>query len=133
MSPMSAVASSGTEVATLQNFVDGHWVAAAASETLADHDPATGELLAQVPLSGAADVDAAVRAARARAARPGATCRRRVAPARLFALRDVLVDHREELARAGHRRHGQDARRRATPRSAAGSSRSRPPAPSRTC
>ena len=33
-------------------------------ETLEDRNPATGELTALVPLSGAADIDAAARAAR---------------------------------------------------------------------
>ncbi len=98
MSSPSAVAPSDTEAAALQNFVDGRWVTAHAAETLADHNPATGALLARVPLSGAADVDAAVQAAR-RA--QGAW--REVAPqsrARaLFRLREVLVGHRDELAR----------------------------------
>ena len=59
-----------TEARTLRNYVGGGWVEAEASTgTLEDRDPATGELAAMVPLSGAADVDAAVRAARA--AQPG--------------------------------------------------------------
>ncbi len=98
MSSPSVAVPSRTEVAALQNFVDGSWVAAQAPETLADHNPATGELLAHVPLSGAADVDAAVLAAR-RA--HGAW--REVSPQNraraLFRLREVLVEHRDELAR----------------------------------
>ncbi|MCW2954718.1 MAG: CoA-acylating methylmalonate-semialdehyde dehydrogenase, partial [Conexibacter sp.] len=57
-----------TEVRTLSNYVGGAWVDVA-TDTLEDRDPATGELLARVPLSGATEVDAAVRAARA--AQPG--------------------------------------------------------------
>ena len=52
------------ETRTLRNYIGGGWVDAATTETLEDRDPATGELSARVPLSGAADVDAAVRAAR---------------------------------------------------------------------
>ena len=98
MSSASATAPSGTEAATLQNFVDGNWVAAQAPETLADHNPATGELLAQVPLSGPADVDAAVQAAR-RAQGPWRETSPQNRARALFRLRDVLVRHREELAR----------------------------------
>jgi malonate-semialdehyde dehydrogenase (acetylating) / methylmalonate-semialdehyde dehydrogenase len=82
---------------TLSNYVGGAWVPADGEGVLDDVDPATGELLAQIPLSGAADVDAAVRAARA--AQPAW---RETAPQvrvrALYRLRDVLDQHREELA-----------------------------------
>ncbi|HEX6586043.1 MAG TPA: CoA-acylating methylmalonate-semialdehyde dehydrogenase [Solirubrobacterales bacterium] len=84
------------EARTLRNFVGGAFVDAATEETLEDRDPATGEIAARVPLSGTADVDAAVRAARQ--AQPGW---RAVPPqdrARaVLALRDALVAHRDEL------------------------------------
>jgi malonate-semialdehyde dehydrogenase (acetylating) / methylmalonate-semialdehyde dehydrogenase len=84
------------EARTLQNYIGGSFVDAAASRTLEDRDPATGALAARVPLSGAADVDAAVRAARQ--AQPGW---REVPPQEraraVLALRDVLVRHRQEL------------------------------------
>jgi malonate-semialdehyde dehydrogenase (acetylating)/methylmalonate-semialdehyde dehydrogenase len=86
-----------TEVETLRNYVGGRWVESAASETLDDVDPATGELLARVPLSTVADVDAAARAARE--AQPGwaaVTVARRGRA--VFALRETLWSHREELA-----------------------------------
>ncbi|HET8592629.1 MAG TPA: CoA-acylating methylmalonate-semialdehyde dehydrogenase [Solirubrobacterales bacterium] len=84
------------EARTLRNFAGGAFVDAAARETLEDRDPATGELAARVPLSGAADVDAAVRAARQaqpawRAVPPQQRARA------VLALRDALVAHREEL------------------------------------
>src|SRR4029453_15682177 len=47
-----------TEAKTLDNYIGGGWVAASAAEALDDIDPATAEVTAQVPLSGAADVDA---------------------------------------------------------------------------
>jgi malonate-semialdehyde dehydrogenase (acetylating) / methylmalonate-semialdehyde dehydrogenase len=86
-----------TDVRTLANHIGGAWASASGDATLEDRDPATGELLAQVPLSTAADVDAAVTAARA--ALPGW---RRTSPmvrARaVMALRDVLYEHQAELA-----------------------------------
>ncbi len=81
----------------LSNYVGGAWVDADGVETLADVDPASGATVARVPLSGAAEVDAAVAAARA--AQPGW---RRVPPqgrARaILALREQLLARREELA-----------------------------------
>jgi len=47
----------------LQNFVGGHWIAVRASGRLDVTNPANGEVLAQVPLSGRDDVEAAVSAA----------------------------------------------------------------------
>jgi malonate-semialdehyde dehydrogenase (acetylating)/methylmalonate-semialdehyde dehydrogenase len=84
------------EARTLQNFVGGSFVDATVDETLEDRDPATGELAARIPLSGAADVDAAVSAARAaqpawRAVPPQERARA------VLALRDALLHHREEL------------------------------------
>ena len=52
-----------TATRTLRNYIGGGWVEAAADGTLEDRNPATGELTALVPLSGAADIDAAARAA----------------------------------------------------------------------
>jgi malonate-semialdehyde dehydrogenase (acetylating)/methylmalonate-semialdehyde dehydrogenase len=85
-------------VRTLQQYIAGAWTPSSATEAIDDRDPATGDLLARVPLGTAADVDAAVAAARK--AQAGW---RRTAPqvrARaLYRLRDVLDQHREELAR----------------------------------
>ncbi len=52
------------ETRTMKNYVGGGWIDAEADERLDVTNPATGDTLAQVPLSGAVDVDAAVRAAR---------------------------------------------------------------------
>ncbi len=49
----------------LANYVGGRWVAASASGRLDVTNPASGEVLARVPLSGIADVEAAVAAASA--------------------------------------------------------------------
>jgi malonate-semialdehyde dehydrogenase (acetylating)/methylmalonate-semialdehyde dehydrogenase len=48
---------------TLLNYVGGHWHRASAIDTLPVRNPATGETLAAAPLSTAADVEQAVRAA----------------------------------------------------------------------
>ncbi|MGH8825844.1 MAG: gamma-aminobutyraldehyde dehydrogenase [Jiangellaceae bacterium] len=47
----------------LQNFVDGHPVDAEGGRTAPLIDPSTGEVFAEAPLSGEADVDAAMQAA----------------------------------------------------------------------
>jgi malonate-semialdehyde dehydrogenase (acetylating) / methylmalonate-semialdehyde dehydrogenase len=88
-----------TAAPTLRNYVAGRWVNAEAPEgALEDRDPATGDLAVMVPLSGATDVDAAVRAARA--AQPAW---REVPPQRraraVMALREALWERREDLAR----------------------------------
>ncbi|MEA2538245.1 MAG: betaine-aldehyde dehydrogenase [Chloroflexota bacterium] len=50
-------------VKTYQQFIDGAWVDSASGETLAVENPATGEVIAHVPASGAKDVDGAATAA----------------------------------------------------------------------
>jgi betaine-aldehyde dehydrogenase len=54
-----------SEVRTYKNFVNGEWVAGSSGETFPVYDPSTEEVIAQVPSSNAADVDRAVKAARA--------------------------------------------------------------------
>jgi malonate-semialdehyde dehydrogenase (acetylating)/methylmalonate-semialdehyde dehydrogenase len=87
-----------SNVATLRNYVGGRWVAAEASATQEVRNPATDEILAHVPLSGAADISAAVDAASEafpdwRATPPQERARY------FFKLRQLLEDHKEELAR----------------------------------
>jgi betaine-aldehyde dehydrogenase len=54
-----------TGVRTYQNFVNGKWESAASGKTFAVYDPSKEEVIAQVAASEAADVDRAVKAARA--------------------------------------------------------------------
>jgi malonate-semialdehyde dehydrogenase (acetylating) / methylmalonate-semialdehyde dehydrogenase len=95
---MAGTAPTASAVRTLSNHVGGAWRPAAATEHVEDRDPASGEVLARVPLSGPADVDVAVRGAREAFA-----AWRSVSPlvrARaVMRLREVLDEHREELAR----------------------------------
>src|ERR671933_2330951 len=91
---------SATATRLLDNYVAGAWTPASdASDALDVTNPATGELLARVPLSGAADLDAAVRAARE--ALPAWRDVSTIARARkLFDLRERLVARQEDLARS---------------------------------
>jgi malonate-semialdehyde dehydrogenase (acetylating) / methylmalonate-semialdehyde dehydrogenase len=98
---MDAQAMTVTESATrvLDNYIGGSWIPAASSEQLDVTNPATGEVLARVPLSSSVDLDAAVQAARA--ALPAWRDVSVIARARkLFALREGLDNRREDLARS---------------------------------
>jgi len=88
-----------TTTRLLDNYVGGRWTPSASSEALDVTNPATGEVLARVPLSSAEDLDAAVRAARQAlpAWRAVSVIER---GRRLFAVRERLVARREELARS---------------------------------
>ena len=89
----------------LGNYINGDWRPAAAGDQLDVTNPATGEVLARVPLSGAEDVDAAVAAARA--AFPAWRSRSTIERARwLFGFRQVLEAHQDEIARAVTREMG---------------------------
>ena len=89
----------------VRNYVGGAWREASSSETLAVRNPASGEEIARVPLSGGADIDAAVQAAKAAfpswRATP-ATERARV----LFRLKALLEENKEDLARQLTIEHG---------------------------
>ena len=91
---------SATATRLLDNYVAGAWVpASAVSDALDVTNPATGEVLARVPLSGGADLDAAVAAARA--ALPEWRAVSVIERARrLFALREGLSARSEDLARS---------------------------------
>ncbi len=82
----------------LANYHSGTWQSAGGLETLEDRDPATGGLAALVPLSGAAEVGAAVRAARAAQPEWWAVPPQRRARA-IMRLREELVERREDLTR----------------------------------
>ena len=95
-----------TETRLLGNYIGGRWVPAGAESSALDvTNPATGEVLARVPLSGAADVGAAVSAARE--AFPGWRSRSTIERARwLFRFRQVMEAHQDELARSVTREMG---------------------------
>jgi malonate-semialdehyde dehydrogenase (acetylating) / methylmalonate-semialdehyde dehydrogenase len=88
-----------TATRVLDNYIGGRWTPSGSDEALDVANPASGEVLARVPLSSADDLDAAVRAAREalRAWRAVSVIAR---AQKLFALREGLVERREELARS---------------------------------
>jgi len=92
---------------TIPNHIDGAWVDASGPDSLPLTDPATGELLAHVPLSTRADVglatDAASRAFPNWRATPPVE-RARV----LFRLKMLLEENLEELAVSLTREHGKN-------------------------
>jgi malonate-semialdehyde dehydrogenase (acetylating)/methylmalonate-semialdehyde dehydrogenase len=89
-----------TATRLLDNYIDGEWTPArAATGELDVIRPATGEVLARVPLSGSEDLDVAVRAARD--ALPEWRAVSTIARARkLFELRERLVARSEDMARS---------------------------------
>src|SRR5690242_3811025 len=99
------VSSTATGTRLLGNYIGGAWVPSTASDALDVTNPATGEVLARVPLSVRADVDAAVAAARA--AFPAWRSRSTIERARwLFGFRQVMEAHQDELARSVTREMG---------------------------
>lgn len=82
----------------VQNFVNGEWRLSNSADILEISNPATAEPLARVPLSGAAEVDEAVRAASAawpawRETPPGERIQY------IFKLKQLMEEHFEEIAR----------------------------------
>src|SRR5215208_5617718 len=93
------MASTDTTTRVLENYVGGRWTESESTELLDVTNPATGEVLARVPLSTAGELDAAVAAARDAlpAWRAVAVPER---ARRLFTLREKLDARRDELARS---------------------------------
>ena len=92
---MSAV---NSQVKTLQNYINGEWVDSLSSQTETVVNPATGEAIAEVPLSTKEDVERAVQAASEAFKKWSQTAvpkRSRV----LFKYQQLLVDNWEELAK----------------------------------
>jgi malonate-semialdehyde dehydrogenase (acetylating)/methylmalonate-semialdehyde dehydrogenase len=89
-----------TETRLIDNYIAGAWTpAAAATGELDVTNPATGQAVARVPLSGRADLDAAVAAARA--ALPAWRAVSAIGRARkLFELRERLTARTEDLAQS---------------------------------
>src|SRR5215213_5414483 len=95
----------GNSVELLENFVGGNGIAVEAEEKLEVPDPATGELLGQVPLSSTSDVDRAVGAAHEafKEWREEPVTRR---ARRMFRLQVLLEDHLDELCELATRENG---------------------------
>src|SRR5436189_6179571 len=97
------------EIRTLRNFVGGRWVEPEATERLDVTNPATGDVLAEVPLSGATDVDRAVAAARE--AFPAWRATPPLERARVcFRLKEVVERRKDDLAELVTRDNGKAAK-----------------------
>jgi malonate-semialdehyde dehydrogenase (acetylating)/methylmalonate-semialdehyde dehydrogenase len=96
---------SATAVRTIQHRIAGREVAGSSDRTAPVFDPATGAVQAEVALATAADVDAAVQAARTAFETWGdvsVTRRARV----MFKFRDLVDRHMDDLARVISSEHG---------------------------
>jgi betaine-aldehyde dehydrogenase len=86
-----------TAARTVQNYIDGEFVESAEGETEPILNPATGEVIAQAPLSTATDVDRAAKAARAAFdGWAGATPGERALA--LLRLADAIDEHADEIS-----------------------------------
>ncbi|WP_099156915.1 CoA-acylating methylmalonate-semialdehyde dehydrogenase [Virgibacillus ndiopensis] len=85
------------KIATLKNYVNGKWIEAKSDKTTEVYNPATGEVIAHVPISSADDVDNAVEVA----AEAFQAWKEVPVPKRtriLFKYQQLLVDNSDELA-----------------------------------
>jgi len=90
---------------TLKNYVNGEWVEAKTDSFLDIDNPATGEIIGKVPLSSAADMDAAVKAAddafwEWRSTPPIVRARY------MFKIKEILEKNFEEISRIATQEHG---------------------------
>jgi len=87
-----------TTAKEFQNHIGGKWQSAQSGKTFPNHNPATGEIIGHFPLSGKAEAEAAVAAARS------AFEKWRLVPAPkrgeiLYRVGELLTRHKEDLAR----------------------------------
>lgn len=86
-----------TVVSTLKNYINGEWVESGSGKQEAVFNPATGEVIAYVPLSTREEVDRAVKAAK----QAFETWKNVAVPKRariLFKYQQLIADHADELA-----------------------------------
>ena len=86
-----------TKETTVKNFIGGKWVASTSEKVEPVYNPATGEVIAEVPLSTTEEVNEAVKVADA----AFQDWRKKPVPQRariLFKYQQLLVDHWDELA-----------------------------------
>lgn len=86
-----------SEVKTLKNYIGGEWVEAKSDQTEEVYNPATGEVIARVPISSKEDVDYAVNVAKV----AFEDWKEVPVPKRariLFKYQQLLVEHWDELA-----------------------------------
>ncbi|MCM3749798.1 CoA-acylating methylmalonate-semialdehyde dehydrogenase [Paenibacillus pasadenensis] len=96
-----------SDMTALKNFIGGQWVDSVSGQYEAVFNPATGETIAQVPLSSKEDVDAAVQNSKQAFqswSRTAVPRRARV----MFKYQQLLVDNWDELARIITRENGKN-------------------------
>lgn len=81
-------------------LIDGKWVDAQSGQTIATHNPATGEIIGYVPRAGAADIDAAVFAARQAFEGPWSRFKPFERQALLLRIADLFEAHWEEISQS---------------------------------
>src|SRR5215471_14025008 len=103
--PVTATAHPPTRVQELANFVNGGHVPATSGQASDITDPSTGEVYAQAPVSGPADVDAALKSAAAAQEgwRDATPAERSLA---LLRLADAIESRAEEIVAAECRNTG---------------------------
>lgn len=92
-------------VVFLQNFIAGTWQQKNGHKTLPVENPSTGEVISQVPLSGAKDVDEAIKAA-AHAFPTWSAMPIKERVQIFFRYKYLLEKHTQELAELVHRENG---------------------------
>ncbi|MEZ6126276.1 MAG: NAD-dependent succinate-semialdehyde dehydrogenase [Planctomycetaceae bacterium] len=90
-------------ISKLLGFIDGQWCAADSAKTMPAVNPATGEIIAEVPAMGSQETTRAVSAA-ARALSNSASIDQR--RQWLIQLADLITEHRTELGRIITHEHG---------------------------
>lgn len=87
-----------TQIRQLKNYINGEWQSSQTTKYEAIYNPATGEVIAEVPLSTRAELDQAAEVA----AEAFKSWGKESVPKRgrlLFKLQNILIENREELAR----------------------------------
>jgi malonate-semialdehyde dehydrogenase (acetylating)/methylmalonate-semialdehyde dehydrogenase len=93
------------EYGKLKNYIGGDWVASQSSEIQDVHNPATGEVIAQVPLSTVEEVNQAVTAAK-EAFQEWRETPPLVRARYMFRLKELMEENFEDVARTSVKEHG---------------------------
>ena len=105
MTDTKAAPDSAAVTPVISHWIDGHPVEVLPEQTGPVYDPATGQVVARVPRGGASEVDRAVAAAAA--AFPAWRDTPLIARSQVFfAFRELVYQHREEMARLITQNHG---------------------------
>jgi malonate-semialdehyde dehydrogenase (acetylating)/methylmalonate-semialdehyde dehydrogenase len=93
------------EYGKLKNYIGGEWLASQSSEVQDVHNPATGEVIAQVPLSTVEEVNQVVTAAK-EAFQEWRETPPLVRARYMFRLKELMEENFEDVARTSVKEHG---------------------------